>query len=106
MKNKLIIFLTCLLVPSIVFCSHATKPAGIGYVAQSIMEPVSILSEFVTTASMVIGISFLFGALFRYMQHRVNPLAAPISTVLLLLFLGAMLILLPYSHKLMTMAGG
>jgi len=104
-KYKLIILLTCLLVPSMAFSHTTKKAAGFGYMAENIMEPVSIVSDFVASASLVIGVTFLFGAFFRYMQHRVNPLAIPLSSSMVLFFLGIFLLALPYAYKLSTMGG-
>jgi hypothetical protein len=50
--------------------------------------------------SIVIGLTCLFAAFVRYMQHRVNPLAHPIGTVVTLLILGLLLLVLPLVYKL------
>lgn len=91
----MIILLDCL-----VNMSFAQQPGSIGQLADSMMEPVSVLFKFVATTSLIIGASFLFAAFVRYMQYRVNPLATPISTVIILFFLGALLIALPLAYKL------
>jgi hypothetical protein len=74
-------------------------PSGFGAIANNLMEPVTILSNFIGIASITFGLSFLFGALVKYMQHRVNPMAVPISTVILLLLMAVILICLPLSYK-------
>lgn len=68
---------------------------GFGAVADNLMEPVTIMSSLVDTGSMVIGLSCLFAAFLRYMQHRINPLATPISMVVYLLIFGIVLTALP-----------
>ena len=73
---------------------------GIGDVAQNLIEPVSVLSDFVATSSVVIGASFVMASFLRYLQYRINPLAMPISTVIMLLIMGILLILLPLAYKL------
>jgi hypothetical protein len=75
-------------------------PSGFGKVANNLMEPVIILSNFIGVAAITLGLSFLFGALVKYMQHRVNPMAVPISTVVLLLIMAIILICLPLSYKI------
>ena len=70
-------------------------PSGFGAVANNLMEPVTILSSLVDTASIVIGLSCLFASFLRYMQHRINPLATPISIVVYLLIFGIILTALP-----------
>lgn len=80
------------------YLAYAQQPHGWGEVASNLMEPVAILSNFVSTASLIVGISCFFAALLKYNQHRKNPLAAPIGTVILLLIIGIVLILLPFAY--------
>ena len=86
-----------LLLPGLALARHA---AGMGEVAGNLIEPVNLLSNFVGTAAIVIGISCLFAAFLKYMQYRINPLAAPIGTVILLVILGVILTLLPFAYNL------
>lgn len=79
---------------------HDTANYGIGQVASNLLVPVTVASSFLSGASIVIGVISLFSAFLRYMQHRINPLAQPISTVILLLLLGVILLLLPLVYKL------
>ncbi len=88
-----------LLLPSIAIAAYSSGQ-GVGQVAANILEPVTILSDFVGNASIIIGATSLFAAFLRYMQHRINPLASPISTVIVLLIIGIVLILLPLAYKL------
>ena len=74
------------------------KQKGFGDVASSMIEPVSVLNNFIGSAAIVIGIACLFGAFFRYMQYRINPLASPLSSVIFLLVLGLVLIGLPFIY--------
>lgn len=78
----------------------AAQGEGFGFVAENLMEPVSVLSEFVSTASFIIGLSFIFASIIRYMQYRVNPLAFPISSVVTLFIMGVVLVCLPLSYRL------
>lgn len=91
---------------SLVFClpMPALCAQGIGQFAEQLIEPVTILSSFISTGSFVVGIMLLVSALMRYMQYRVNPLASPMSTVIVLLVLGIMLVSLPFVY-LLTGAG-
>lgn len=86
------------LLPALAFAAY--KPAGIGQVATNMLEPVYLVSNFVSSASIIIGASSLFGAFLKYLQYRVNPLAAPMSTVLILFFMGLLLLVLPLVYKL------
>jgi choline-glycine betaine transporter len=104
MRNSLsnIIFI-CLLCTHNVFAA-TSRHTGLGAVANNLLEPITIFSSFVSTAATVIGLSFLFAAGVKYMQHRVNPLAIPLSTVVVLVVMGAILVLLPYVY-LLTASG-
>jgi len=77
----------------------AANPQGIGLVAGNMMAPVVVLSGFVSSACIIIGGTCLFASFLKYLQHRVNPLAVPISTVLVLFILGAVLVVLPLAYK-------
>lgn len=93
MKNILRVIINIFLIvfSTAVFADNV----DLGKVAKNLYEPVSVLSELISTASIIIGVSFLFGALLRYMQYRQNPLAAPLGSVITLLIMGIVLILLP-----------
>jgi len=78
----------------------AANPAGIGRVASNMLDPVYVVSDFVSTAAIIIGGTCLFGSFLKYMQYRVNPLAAPLSTVIVLFLMGLVLVCLPLVYKL------
>jgi hypothetical protein len=86
--------------PSYTKAASAPQVVGFGQVANNILEPVTIASSFISGISIIIGMTSLLSAFLRYMQHRVNPLAQPISTVILLVVLGVILIALPLIYKL------
>lgn len=95
--NKLVLALLCVI--SFAFfsiSSHAVEPISLGQVASNLMEPISVFSDFIHTACFVIGGSFIFASIIRYVEHRKSPLVMPISTIILMLILGIILLLLPY----------
>ncbi len=94
---RLVLLLSFYLLPAVVF---AARLIGFGDVANNLMEPVSVVSQFVSTGAIIIGMCCLFGSFLRYLQYRINPLAAPISSVLILLVIGIVLVLLPWTYKL------
>ena len=75
---------------------RAAGPVGLGEVAQNMMEPVGLMSDFVYSACLVIGGSFLFASIVKYFEHRRSPLMVPISTVVFLLIAGLLLIAMPF----------
>jgi len=74
---------------------------SLGDMADSFMQPLAIVSDFFSSAAMIIGASFLFAALIKYQQHRVNPLFVPIGTVVILVVMGVLLISLPLTYRLL-----
>jgi hypothetical protein len=48
----------------------------------------------------VAGLTCLFASFLKYLQHRVNPIASPLSTVVMLFIMALVLILLPLAYKL------
>ena len=97
MKIKILscLKLACLLAyPAILLAS--SSPTGIGSVATNILEPVSLISDFIHSACFILGGAFLFASLIKYIEHRRNPLMTPISTVVFLVIAGIVLILLPF----------
>lgn len=92
---RFVIFLVSLLT---VLSSHAQ---GIGEYAGELIEPVHILSNFISSGSLIVGAMLLVAALMRFLQYRVNPLASPLSTVIMLLVLGIMLVALPFIYLLL-----
>jgi len=97
---RLILLSTLLLPPIVAAASNYNRYAGAGQVANNMMEPVSMLANFIGSMSVVLGISFVFAAFIKYMEHRVNPLATPISTIVLLFIMGIILVFLPLIYKL------
>jgi hypothetical protein len=97
MLRVLVYFLWIL--PAVVIADNSAT-TSIGGFAASLIAPVDVLSDFVGTAALIVGSSCLFGSVIRYMHHRVNPLAFPISTVVVLFILGVVLVCLPFMYKL------
>ncbi|HTM63852.1 MAG TPA: hypothetical protein VL360_05065 [Gammaproteobacteria bacterium] len=75
--------------------ASAARPTGLGGVANNIMDPVGVASDFIYTGSIVIGGSFVFAAIVKYFDHRRSPLMVPISTVVFLFIAGVVLLMLP-----------
>jgi Ca2+/H+ antiporter len=89
-----------LILPVMAIAYQPYRSQGVGRVATNMMEPVTILANFIGSMSIVIGLSFLLGAVVKYSQHRMNPMAVPISTVVLLLIMGVLLVSVPFAYKL------
>lgn len=90
-KYGYLLFFLCL-VPVL---AYADQRLGIGEVAQNLMEPVTLFSDFINSGCLVIGGAFIFASIIKYFEHRRSPLMIPISTVIFLLIAGIVLILLP-----------
>lgn len=83
-----------------VFANTKHEAAGIGVLANNLLLPVSVVSTFLDYASIIIGLTCIFAGIIRYAQYRVNPLMSPISSVILLLVIGAILIAFPYIYAI------
>lgn len=94
MKKILFIFLLSFSSPLL-----AQEILSAGTVALSLAEPVVILSNFISTASIIVGVCCLFAALLRYPEHRMNPAIVPLSNIILLIAMGTALLLLPMISK-------
>lgn len=80
---------------SIVLLGRSLAAQDLGQVANNILEPVTVVSQFISTACIVLGGAFLFTSVIKYIEHRRNPLASPIGTVIFLFIAGVILIFLP-----------
>lgn len=78
--------------------------AGIGKVASNLMEPVGLMSDFIYTACIIIGASFIFASVIKYIEHRRSPLMVPISTPIFLLVAGVFLVAMPFLSFLSSSA--
>jgi hypothetical protein len=87
--------MTLLIIMTLVSTLAYANRIGLGGVAENIMDPVSVISDFVHSACIVIGGSFVFASIIKYVEHRRSPLMTPISTVVFLFLAGVILILLP-----------
>lgn len=96
-KNQVqsLLYLFILLVYSIPVAAETLK-TGLGGVANNLMSPVNVLSNFIGSACLLLGIVFIFASIVKYIEHRRSPLMVPISTVLFLLIAGLILLCLPF----------
>ncbi len=96
--RKILIYMTALLSSFYIqaVAAYTTRPTGIGGMANNMMDPVGLFSDFVYTGCIVIGGSFVFASIVKYFEHRRSPLMVPISTVVFLLIAGVLLLLLPF----------
>jgi RsiW-degrading membrane proteinase PrsW (M82 family) len=95
-----ILTLFLLLFPLLAFADDQPQATGLGLVADNMLQVVFIVSDFIDTASIILGMCLLMASLLKYMQYRVNPLAVPISTIIVLFIIGIVLLLLPFIYKL------
>jgi hypothetical protein len=101
MNSTLRVFLLWL-IPTLVF---AQDESGIGFVARNMIEPVSLFAQFINAGCFLVGGSFLFASIIKYIEHRRSPLMVPISTVVFLFIAGLLLIGLPFVYLLTKYTG-
>jgi len=80
--------------------STSTYAASLGGVANNMLEPVTLVSDFMGTAAIVVGAGCLFASFFKYFQHRSNPFQVTMTTVVIFFVIGALLLVLPFAYKL------
>src|SRR5262245_619604 len=73
----------------------AEKSVGLGGVASNLMDPVTVLADFVHSGSLIIGGAFLFASIVKYFEHKKSPTMVPMSTVVFLIIAGLVLLSLP-----------
>ena len=69
--------------------------SGIGAIASNITSNLSAVAKLVTAGSYVAGMAFAVGAIAKFKQHKDNPTQIPLSTPIVLLFVGIALIFIP-----------
>lgn len=99
--SRLTFFFISLFSSVIAIAATESTTPSIGHFAADLMEPVGILGNFMRTASLMLGVMCLFSAFLRYMQHRVNRLASPLSGVITMIILAIFLLCLPFLHLLL-----
>lgn len=81
----------------------ASELSGIGSVANQIQSQFSAMTFMLTSASYMIGLGFLVSGIFKLKANKDNPQQNPMSTAIMHLTTGALLVYLP---NLVTTAGG
>ncbi|EKD69990.1 MAG: hypothetical protein ACD_46C00682G0002 [uncultured bacterium] len=94
-KMTMQIFFSLILILGLCSRVFADSATGFGEVAQNLMSPVGLMSDFVYSGCLIVGGSFIFAAIIKYFEHRNSPLMVPISTVVFLFIAGLALLALP-----------
>lgn len=89
----------CLLA-SLLYTCTASAEVGLGSVAASIYEPISVVIQLVRAVSIISGSGLILGSFLRYFDYRRNPVAVRLSAVIFMGLFGLALIfvgLIPYN---------
>ncbi|HKY69280.1 MAG TPA: hypothetical protein VJ205_00120 [Gammaproteobacteria bacterium] len=78
------------------FISPLMAATTLGGAAQNLLTPTEILTKLVIFACYVGGVGICLTALVQYNIHRKNPKLVPLTTPVMLLIVGIILIFLPY----------
>lgn len=73
--------------------------SGFGSVAAQVTTNLGAFARFITAASYVAGMAFAVGAIIKFKAHKDNPTQIPLSTGIVLLFVGIALIFIPTIFK-------
>lgn len=77
----------------------ATSGAGVGAIAANVTSNLTNIAKLITAGSYVAGMAFAVGAIAKFKQHKENPQQMPLSTPIVLLFIGIALIFIPAIFK-------
>lgn len=80
----------------------AAVAASLGELSNNLMSPVSGLAKIIHTISYITGGAFIVGSVMQYKQHRENPQQVRLSKPLSWLFLGIILISIPFLTKMFS----
>jgi|SRR5579862_6737516 len=94
-------FLLCM-ISTAVYADYYGRTTSLGTVANNLMQPVNLFESFLNTACFLLGGSFVFASIIKYLEHRRSPLMVSISTVVFLFIAGFLLVLFPFLHMLLT----
>jgi hypothetical protein len=76
------------------------QAASVGEAADSLMNPVAIMTKLSLLACYIIGIALLLASIAQYKIHRQSPKLVPLTTPITLLLLGLVAIGIPYATNL------
>ncbi|HSW71432.1 MAG TPA: type IV secretion protein IcmD [Gammaproteobacteria bacterium] len=77
----------------------AASGTGVGAVAANVTTNLTNIAKLITAGSYVAGMAFAVGAIAKFKQHKENPQQMPLSTPIVLLFIGIALIFIPAIFK-------
>ena len=98
-RLKNLIFHLCVAAIFFVLGTEAWAVSGIGGVAANVTTNLTNIAKLITAGSYVAGMAFAVGAIAKFKQHKENPQQMPLSTPIVLLFIGIALIFIPAIFK-------
>jgi|LakMenEpi03Aug12_release.lakeMendotaPanAssembly.Ray.scaffolds.fasta_scaffold501740_2 hypothetical protein len=69
---------------------------GLGNIASSIYEPISVVIRLVRAVSITCGVGLILGGFLRYIDYRRNPVAVRLSAVIFMFLFGIALIIVGF----------
>ena len=85
--------------------NQAALAADLGQITDTLMTPTKIITKLLIFACYVVGAILIFAAMAQYKIHRQSPKLVPLTTPILLLFLGVGLLVIPYFTSLPQQTG-
>ena len=74
--------------------AQKSNVSNLGSVAKNLNQQVDLVSNFVYSACLLLGVAFLFASFVKYLEHRKSPLMVTMSTVVFLIIAGIVFVLL------------
>lgn len=89
-----------LLVSSSILLPTLALGSDIASLASNLLGPTTLVTQMLVYACYIVGVIFCFMAIAQYKVHRESPKLVPLSTPVMLVLFGLLLIFLPYLSTL------
>lgn len=99
MNKQILKYLMCLGI-GLMSTALLADSKSFGDLANAAFTPTEIITKLMLVACYIIGAMLIFAALAQYKIHRQNPKFVPLTTPILLLILGIVCVLIPYTSKI------
>ncbi|HVY53335.1 MAG TPA: type IV secretion protein IcmD [Gammaproteobacteria bacterium] len=93
--RKTLFLIVTALIASLTVTTAWAEVSGIGAIASNVTHNLAAIAKLITAGSYVAGMAFAVGAVAKFKQHKDNPTQIPLSTPIVLLFVGIALIFIP-----------
>lgn len=95
-KITLMRFVMIVVVAGLTPIAMAQSSTSIGDIANTLLQPTALVTKLLLLTCYIVGVALILMAFAQYKVHRQSPKLVPLSTPVILLFLGIVALLIPY----------